>query len=71
MAQDIGDCFEGTASGQQPRGKRVAEQVETTPARSSGKASTLKGSSHVHRQVVLWSERFERCTVPYKDGADR
>ena len=64
MAKDIGDCLEWAPASQQPCGKCVAEEVDAPPASSSGEASALKGSSHVHRQVVLWSERFERCTVP-------
>ena len=64
MAQDIGDCLKWAPASQQPCGKCVAEQVHAPPTGSLGEAGALQGSSHVRRQVVLWSERFERCAVP-------
>ena len=71
MTQDIADYLEWASGSQQPCGKCVPEQVDAPPTNSSVEASTLKRSSHVRRQVVLRSERFERCAVPQKDGAVR
>jgi len=69
MAQDIGDVLR---DGQRPA---TAWQVcggtgRDPPARPSGKASTLKAPRMFTVKLSL-ERTVERCTVPYKDGADR